>query len=267
MRGLWMLGWLAEAIAIVVMVAACGGGTALERPVGEPSHPDLVPEPPDVLHTTVEDDGTNLIRFSSVLVNVGEGDFVLQGKRATDEHWMVTQVLHYTESGGEVVPTEARLTWGGDGHDHWHVARIATYDLAELDDSGEVVEGDLGLTDTKVGFCFYDTHRVLDDVGPEEGVYEHEECGDEDDQELGMGLSVGWSDTYDWSLPGQSIDITDLPDGRYRLSARADPNDWFDEVTRDNNDASTDFELTTREDGLRSAEVLRTQPESSPSTG
>lgn len=41
--------------------------------------------------------------------------------------------------------------------------------------------------------------------------------------EVTAGVSVGWADVYEWFLPGQYIDITDAPPGRYRLQATVDP--------------------------------------------
>ena len=63
--------------------------------------------------------------------------------------------------------------------------------------------------------------RVLD-TGPEEVAHHSESCGHEDDEYIEMGLSPGWSNVYEWNLPGQTIDITDVADGRYRLWTEAD---------------------------------------------
>ena len=37
-----------------------------------------------------------------------------------------------------------------------------------------------------------------------------------------MGLSVGYADRYRAFLDGQAIDLTDVPEGRYRLVHRVD---------------------------------------------
>jgi hypothetical protein len=64
-----------------------------------------------------------------------------------------------------------------------------------------------------------------------------------------MGLSVAWRDVYSASLPNQYIDITELPAGRYRLWAEADPvgtdrsTGWFVESDETNNVTWVDFEL------------------------
>ena len=61
-----------------------------------------------------------------------------------------------------------------------------------------------------------------------------------------MGLSYGWIDRYDFRLPGQSIDVTDLPDGKYRLWLDVDEQPWFHEKRRDNNVTWADLDLVTK---------------------
>lgn len=38
-----------------------------------------------------------------------------------------------------------------------------------------------------------------------------------------MGISPGWGDIYTWDLPGQYLDITDVPDGTYDVVSVANP--------------------------------------------
>lgn len=244
-------------IAAMALLAACGGGIPeVGDPAGVEVMPDLAPEPPVDLRTRTEGDRLT-VRFSSTLVNVGQGDFILRGTRTFDE-WAVEQEISYSEGGGELRPTSAIMVWGGDGHEHWHIERVATYTLYRLDDSGEVVDDDIALPDAKVGFCFYDHTRSFED-GPAEAVYSHEDCGDQEDNEIRMAMSVGWSDIYDFDLPGQSIEITDLEDGFYRVVGVADPQNWFEEADEENNMTWIDFELMTQDD-LRLASLIDVGP-------
>jgi hypothetical protein len=48
-------------------------------------------------------------------------------------------------------------------------------------------------------------------------------------------LDAGWGDTYFQSLPGQSFDITDLPNGRYYIRVEVNPTGLLDEVSTENN--------------------------------
>jgi hypothetical protein len=50
-----------------------------------------------------------------------------------------------------------------------------------------------------------------------------------------MGVSVGWKDDYYWRIPGQEIDITSLPNGKYRLLVEVDPRNYFRETNERNN--------------------------------
>ena len=64
-----------------------------------------------------------------------------------------------------------------------------------------------------------------------------------------MGLSPGWNDTYLESLPGQSIDITAVPDGKYRLFTQIDELKLFRESTRANNLTWIDLDVQTTSQG------------------
>ena len=217
--------------------------------------PDLMPKP-QLNVTTGLIDGKRHIYFSTIIVNVGKSDFVLRARRERDT-WTVEQGIPYSGGGAEVVPTDATLVWGGDGHNHWHVARVATVRLVPLDENGRPTKGP-GRTDTKVGFCFYDhTHELQ--RGPEKAVFSVHSCGEQDDTLIGVGLSPGWYDKYGQSLPGQSIDVSGLPDGRYRLWTDIDEPGWFREARRDNNRTWIDLEFETLPQGL-SASTVGTGP-------
>jgi hypothetical protein len=250
--------------AIGLVVAACGSSDSggVEPSATVALLPDLVPAAPVDIHT-INEDGVDLLRFTSTLVNVGTGDFLLRGTRSGPESddWAVQQEIPRSSGPADVVPTDAVMAWGGDGHDHWHVARVADYRLVKTDDEGNEVDDVEAQVDTKVGFCFYDSGRQLERIGPDEAVYSHETCGHEDDTEFAVGLSIGWGDTYHWLLPGQAFDITDVPDGSYRLWAQADGSGWFQEANRDNNVTWVDLELSTLPGPVRAATITAEGPE------
>jgi len=223
-----------------------------DPPVGTAVLPDLMPSP-QLNVGTKEVDGEWHMFFDTVITNVGESDFVLRAKREVRGTWTVEQGIPYSEGGAEIVPTDATLAWGGDGHDHWHVVRVATVRLVALDGDGRPKD-EQGRTDTKIGFCFYDhTHEL--ERGPEKAVYSAHSCGHEDDTLIGVGLSPGWNDTYLQTLPGQNINIDDLPEGRYRLWTDIDEDGWFREANRENNRTWIDLDIQ-RSKGLVTA--LRT---------
>ena len=61
-----------------------------------------------------------------------------------------------------------------------------------------------------------------------------------------QGMSKGWGDTYPIKLPDQAIDITDVPDGRYRVVVHADDLGAITESNEDNN--ITSIEVTIKGD-------------------
>jgi hypothetical protein len=50
-----------------------------------------------------------------------------------------------------------------------------------------------------------------------------------------QGISQGWADSYYYTYKDQKFDITNLPKGVYRLKVVINPDDRFDEITKDNN--------------------------------
>jgi hypothetical protein len=256
--------WALVLVAAGVFLAAgCGGDGGVVSikepgpPVGEPQLPDIAPAPPQDAHISKEH-GRWLIRFSTTLANIGDGDFVLRATKG-DAGWEVDQDVQYSESGAKVVRTPANLVWGGDDHDHWHVQRIAVGRLAPLEKGGDPPADGEGWADTKIGFCYFDYTRLLDDAA-QEAVFSRIGCGDEKDTAVGMGLSYGWMDIYPFGLPGQSIDVTDVPDGKYRLWVQVDEREWFREKRRDNNATWADLELVTQANGARRLRNIQSGP-------
>ena len=171
-------------------------------------------------------DGRRLLRFSSIIVNVGDGPLQVHGQRPdTGAPTMTTFQRIFEEAGGtHGIPTDAVMHFGGDGHDHWHVRDLESFELERLRNGSEVGAG------AKHGFCFWDNHRY----GSVQDPF-YKSCGDSDDLTVTMGLSPGWGDVYSYTLPDQYIDITGLPAGRYRLTATADADGWFEEADETNN--------------------------------
>jgi hypothetical protein len=58
-----------------------------------------------------------------------------------------------------------------------------------------------------------------------------------------QGLTPGWIDIYAYYLPGQSIDISHLPNGVYALTSTANPEGNVHEVDYRNNMGVTYFTL------------------------
>ncbi len=229
---------IAVAAALVLSSAPPAEPPPLAAPV-DPRLPDLTVAPLTEITGGLNEDGTRSIRFGVMLVNQGEGDFLLRARRSNplSSDWQVTQrivdVGGYTEK-----MSPATLVFGGDGHDHWHIREVESHTIEGLD--GVALGGVV-----KSGFCFFDTDQVRPELpgAPSAKVYASSDCGGRFDGAIRMGLSVGWGDEYPWHLFEQEINITDLPEGRYRLRAVADPFGWFDELDETNNQVTVDIEF------------------------
>jgi hypothetical protein len=242
-----------------VALSGCGGEDGPgavkepEAPVGTPVLPDLAPTPQRNVVTKLVG-GHRIISFNTIITNVGKGDFVLRAERDVRGGWTAEQDIPYSEAGARRVRIAAPLVWGGDGHSHWHIERVASVWLEPLDAKGAQREGVKRRYATKIGFCFYDhTHQLA--RGPEKPQYSARSCGKKDYDTVGMGLSPGWNDTYLMSLPGQTIEVTGLKDGLYRLVTDIDEKGWFRERTRANNLTWIDLKITTTNDGFVAVKV------------
>ena len=182
------------------------------------------------------------LRYSTTIVNVGAGKFEVRGRRAsTAEPTMsITQRVYDDGGGWHEVATTAVMIFGGDGHNHWHVRDLQQSELFRLADDAYLAQSD------KRGFCFWDNvrYRLTLPGAPQSPVYQEAGCGRTDSLTAAMGLSIGWGDIYPSTLPDQFIDVTNVPDGLYRLVVTADPGGWFTEASDDNNFTWVSFELS-----------------------
>jgi hypothetical protein len=187
-------------------------------------------------------DGRRLLRFTTIIVNVGAGAFHLIGNRpnTSTPEMSITQRIFDDAGGFREVPTNAVMFFAGDGHNHWHVKDLQTYDLIRKDNGVKVGTG------SKSGFCFADGRRYAPNLpgSPSSRVYGG--CGQSSFLSQVMGLSVGWSDTYQYYLAFQYVDITNLAAGRYRLQITADNFNFFQESNESNNFTWVDIQLLSR---------------------
>ncbi len=189
--------------------------------------------------------GHRLLRYTAVMVNIGQGSLEVRGSRPdTASAMTVVQRIYNTDSTFTDVPTGVIQQYAGDGHNHWHSLNMEGGALVRLDNGVRV--GALA----KHGFCFFDNvkYRLTLAGAPATAQYvPTNSCGFSDPSALAvmMGLSIGWGDQYSAATNFQWIDITGLPNGKYRLTATADPKHLVSEASYTNNRAWARIRITT----------------------
>jgi hypothetical protein len=226
---------LTSAVGLLLLV------TAQPAAAATPSLPDLAMAPLADIRVDNTADGRALLRFSTTIVNIGAGRFELSASRPNaSASFTVSQRMYASDDSAAERHTSAKLVFAGDGHFHWHVRRLESYELYRVDGGRKVG------TSAKAGFCFSDDVRYRPSLpgAPASAQYTRSRCGTESSLALVMGLSAGWGDRYGSKLPDQYIDITGLPDGRYRLRATADASNWFKESDEKDNTTWVDLDVS-----------------------
>jgi Lysyl oxidase len=237
----------------VILAAAAFAALPPAAGAVAPAEPDLGMARLSDVYLTISPGGQKQLRFSATIVNVGAGPFELAGSRpSTTAGFSVSQRTYNADGTSSLASTPgASLVFGGDGHNHWHVNALELYELRRLDNGVKVG------TAAKSGFCFFDTGSYRWLAGsPASAVYTSVGCGVASSLDVRMGISVGWGDTYSWTLPDQFVDVSSLDSGKYRLYAEADPNGWFQESSRQNNATWVDLALTTNRKGNSRMKIL-----------
>jgi len=120
-------------------------------------------------------------------------------------------------------------------HNHFHFEQYALYTLQPVNAPGASQR-----TSQKTTFCVMDTTPVDTSLSGAPGSAFYSTCGNSK-----QGMSVGWGDTYANYLAGQSIDVSDLPDGVYNLIVQVDPQNRLLEVNENDNSSCVELYLST----------------------
>lgn len=198
----------------------------------QPLLPDLGMAPLEDFKVERRGTGVTWLRFSTIIVNVGDGPFEVYGYPAagdsTERRSDVEQRIFNADGSHSDTQTPAYMFWSGDGHNHWHVFGFQRWELANVNTPADVLA-----TGKKTGFCFWDNYLY----GSSHGAWYHPSVTDACDPTtvVSMGLSTGWGDEYPAGLTDQYIDISGLPQGEYLLTVTADPLGEFIETDATNN--------------------------------
>jgi hypothetical protein len=207
---------LATLVALVSTAAAAGAAGPTDL------LPDLVADPPANPRPLEEysfGGGPNelILRFDGYVHNAGAGALDVRGSRAStsDPTMHPFQRVFRSDSSyhDDAMPGAELVYTNADGHNHFHLQRLARYSLWASDRSAEIAPA------MKVGFCLEDTQHV-DGFGPGSIVYTGNAwCEHNNPNALSTheGVSSGWRDTYPWDLEYQYVVVSDVQPGSYWL--------------------------------------------------
>ncbi|MFJ8225906.1 lysyl oxidase family protein [Streptomyces griseus] len=223
---------------------APGARPNAKRPTGKATVPD-VPKPDlrslPAYGITVSDGyeevpGKDYLAFSANVWNAGPAKLVVDGFRSPGKELMDAYQYFYDANGKQVgyTPT-GTMEWDPrPGHEHWHFTDFASYRLLKADKKESVRSG-------KEAFCLANTDAVDYTVKNANWHPDNTDlstaCGQENSISVREVLDVGSGDTYTQDLPGQSFDITDLPNGTYYIQVLANPENRLKETNHKNNSA------------------------------
>lgn len=235
---------MASLIALAAALTA-GAGASAQGDVGDQLRPDLVTQPFGGDLELKSRPGRDTLRLGNTIANRGSGPLEIspeQGDQDCDssegeDRYAYQRVFSDSDGNGMFdrdLDTAAQRREAGcmayhPAHNHWHFDDFSRY-LLKRQSTGAIVADS-----TKVSFCVIDTSRPFESLAGSPDANYYPRGGSGCDENATEGISVGWADTYGSSLPGQALDVTGLPKGRYCLVSTADPSDRLLETDEDNN--------------------------------
>lgn len=175
--------------------------------------------------------GKTLLRFPTAVFNMGDGPMELRGHRVGSNKTMDSTQYIYNSKGGKTKQSLGTFAYYPPLH-KWHVLNVAEYRL--LDENRQVVA-----ETPKVSYFLEDDDPIDLKIphAKKKRVYKFRASNDVNPnaRNIKMGISVGWSDTYEGALYGQWIDITGIAHGNYTLQVEVNPDHLLVEKSYDNN--------------------------------
>ncbi|WP_405734237.1 lysyl oxidase family protein [Streptomyces sp. NBC_00028] len=215
-----------------------------KRPTGRAGVASNVPKPDlrslpawDIAITDGEDGdvaGKDYLAFSANVWNAGPAPLVVDGFRKPGADLMDAYQYFYDAKGKQIgyAPT-GTMEWDPRvGHEHWHFTDFASYRLLSADKQDIVKSG-------KEAFCLANTDAI--DYTVKNANFKpyntdlSTACGQQNSISVREVLDVGSGDTYTQYRPGQSFDVTDLPNGTYYIEVIANPEKRLQETNLKNN--------------------------------
>lgn len=193
--------------------------------------PDLIALPAFGIDVSREGN-KDRISFGANVWNAGPAPLLVEGFRREDED--VMDAYQYFLDGEEVL---GRSRVGvmefhdSRGHNHWHFLQFARYSLWDASLEQQVVA-------KKQAFCLAPTDAIDLTVPGAEWLPGSTglgtSCGGPSAVWIRETLQAGWGDTY-YQVSGQSLDVTNVPNGTYYIAVEANPAGLLRESDMSNN--------------------------------
>jgi len=203
-----------------------------------------------------EDQAQTCLRFDQVLGNRGTGALdirfdQLSGVPPVDDQEVPTSQRIYRSDGSFYESAAGNVHWHAI-HQHYHFDGFAQSALWATNAAGDRVGSSPVATGNKVSFCIATTSINPDYWGQQAfgpSSYPAPDCLEPESSSSGLdhfkqGMAVGWTDEYNWFLPGQYVEVTGVPDGDYILETTVDPTARLIESNRTNNCGSVRVQLS-----------------------
>ena len=224
---------------VIGIPAHRGGGTgAREAAVPDVTDPDPATLPDLVALPlwnleTFNRRGRDFLAFAATPWNAGPAPLVVEGFRRQGEELM-DAYQYFRDEDGVVVgraPVGDMRYHPHPAHDHWHFLQFAQFTLHDAADL-EVVRS------RKQAYCLAPTDPIdltVERASWGEGAGLSTACGDRGALWVREVLQAGWGDTYFQFVPGQSFNITSLPNGWYHARIHVNPLGSLYETDMSNN--------------------------------
>ena len=236
--------------------------------------PDMIISETMLKDTFWRRETTGLLRVTNSCANIGYGPMELEGTGrwkcgdslvsgpilCPDGNWSKQELKQriWKKTSGPLFDFEDTLVGAMQfhadlGHRHLHIDDWAQNTIRIKGPETDPSQWPVIASGKKVSFCVYDHLQCGDafyNCVYEDSLYYYsrlsnrglgtgyDACG-----ALIQGISVGYSDVYDWTLEGQEIPLDSLCNGKYYLVAELDPKHLFRDLNRNNNVSVVEIEL------------------------
>jgi lysyl oxidase len=209
---------------------------------------DPVPAGSTCHQSEIDESGAHVcLRFDQVLGNIGTGPLDIRfdqpaGSTPHDDAQVPVRQRIYRSDGSFREVASGSVIWHAI-HQHYHFDGFAQSRLWRSDIHGRRVGSAPIATGEKVSFCIATTN-INPDYWAKRAfgadAYPAPDCLSPDSTSGGLdhfkqGMSVGWTDEYNWFLPGQYVEVSGVPDGDYVLDTTVDPTNRLIESDKTNN--------------------------------